>query len=287
MTTGEIIIYQPEDIHNFSIEVRVEDETVWLNRQQIAKLFGRDVKTIGKHINNVFAEGELIRNVVVANFAITTQHGAIPGKTQTVSVEHYNLDVIISVGYRVKSKRGTQFRIWATNILKDYLLKGYAINQRLERVEKKLYEHDEKFDLIIKTSLPPKEGLFFEGQIYDAFHFVSDLIKSAKDSIILIDNYVDDSVLTMMSDKQSNVSVDIYTKNLTKTLILAQEKFNSQYKNLTIREFSFSHDRFLIIDKKAIYLIGASMKDLGKKWFAFSRLDDINTEEILRKLPKK
>lgn len=277
---SEIILYQLEN--SFSLEVMMENETVWLTQAQMAQLFQKERSVITKHINNIYKEGELNRQITCAKFA----HMGLD-KDQKYETTMYNLDVIISVGYRVKSKRGTQFRIWATNILKDYLLKGYAINQRLERVEKKLYEHDEKFDLIIKTSLPPKEGLFFEGQIYDAFHFVSDLIKSAKESIILIDNYVDDSVLTMMSDKQSNVSVDIYTKNLTKTLILAQEKFNLQYKNLTIREFSFSHDRFLIIDKKAIYLIGASMKDLGKKWFAFSRLDDINTEEILRKLPKK
>jgi hypothetical protein len=277
---SEIILYQLEN--SFSLEVMMENETVWLTQAQMAQLFQKERSVITKHINNIYKEGELNRQITCAKFA----HMGLD-KDQKYETTMYNLDVIISVGYRVKSKRGTQFRIWATNILKDYLLKGYAINQRLERVEKKLYEHDEKFDLIIKTSLPPKEGLFFEGQIYDAFHFVSDLIKSAKESIILIDNYVDDSVLTMMSDKQSNVSVDIYTKNLTKTLILAQEKFNLQYRNLTIREFSFSHDRFLIIDKKAIYLIGASMKDLGKKWFAFSRLDDINTEEILRKLPKK
>jgi hypothetical protein len=277
---SEIILYQLEN--SFSLEVMMENETVWLTQAQMAQLFQKERSVITKHINNIYKEGELNRQITCAKFA----HMGLD-KDQKYETTMYNLDVIISVGYRVKSKRGTQFRIWATNILKDYLLKGYAINQRLERVEKKLYEHDEKFDLIIKTSLPPKEGLFFEGQIYDAFHFVSDLIKSAKESIILIDNYVDDSVLTMMSDKQSNVSVDIYTKNLTKSLILSQEKFNSQYKNLTIKEFSFSHDRFLIIDKKAIYLIGASMKDLGKKWFAFSRLDDINTEEILRKLPKK
>jgi hypothetical protein len=277
---SEIILYQLEN--SFSLEVMMENETVWLTQAQMAQLFQKERSVITKHINNIYKEGELNRQITCAKFA----HMGLD-KDQKYETTMYNLDVIISVGYRVKSKRGTQFRIWATNILKDYLLKGYAINQRLERVEKKLYEHDEKFDLIIKTSLPPKEGLFFEGQIYDAFHFVSDLIKSAKESIILIDNYVDDSVITMMSDKQSNVSVDIYTKNLTKSLILSQEKFNSQYKNLTIKEFSFSHDRFLIIDKKAIYLIGASMKDLGKKWFAFSRLDDINTEEILRRLPKK
>lgn len=124
---NEIILYRPNELAEH-IEVRIDEETVWLNRNQIASLFGRDVKTIGKHINNVFSEGELEKEVVIAKFATTTQHGAIKGKTQTILTEYYNLDVIISVGYRVKSKQGTQFRIWANQVLKDYLLKGYAYN---------------------------------------------------------------------------------------------------------------------------------------------------------------
>ena len=213
---NEIILYRPDELAEH-IEVRIDEETVWLNRQQIAKLFGRDVKTIGKHINNVFAEGELIRNVVVANFAITTQHGAIPGKTQTVSVEHYNLDVIISVGYRVKSKQGTQFRIWANKILKDYLLKGYAINKRMDRIEdnvESLKNKVNEIDLQIKTSLPLREGIFFDGQIFDAWKFVSDIIKTAKTSIHLIDNYVDETVLLLLSKtRKSWKSNYLYTKN--------------------------------------------------------------------------
>jgi len=213
---NEIILYRPDELAEH-IEVRIDEETVWLNRQQIAKLFGRDVKTIGKHINNVFAEGELIRNVVVANFAITTQHGAIPGKTQTVSVEHYNLDVIISVGYRVKSKQGTQFRIWANKILKDYLLKGYAINKRMDRIEdnvESLKNKVNEIDLQIKTSLPLREGIFFDGQIFDAWKFVSDIIKTAKTSIHLIDNYVDETVLILLSKtRKSCKSNYLYTKD--------------------------------------------------------------------------
>ena len=188
---NEIILYQPDEITE-RIEVRVENETVWLNRQQIAALFGRDVKTIGKHVNNVFAEGELIKEVVVAKFATTTQHGAIKGKMQTLNVEYYNLDVIISVGYRVKSKQGTQFRIWANTILKDYLLKGYALNNRMNRIEENLDSLAKKVDVIdfqINTSLPPNQGIFFNGQIFDAYVFVTDLIKAAKQSIVLIDNY--------------------------------------------------------------------------------------------------
>ncbi len=272
---NEIILYRPDELAEH-IEVRIDEETVWLNRQQIAKLFGRDVKTIGKHINNVFAEGELIRNVVVANFAITTQHGAIPGKTQTVSVEHYNLDVIISVGYRVKSKQGTQFRIWANKILKDYLLKGYAINKRMDRIEdnvESLKNKVNEIDLQIKTSLPLREGIFFDGQIFDAWKFVSDIIKTAKTSIHLIDNYVDETVLILLSKREKAVKAIIYTQKISKQFRLDIEKHNAQYEKIEVREFSKSHDRFLIVDNRDVYHIGASLKDLGRKWFAFSKME--------------
>lgn len=272
---NEIILYRPDELAEH-IEVRIDEETVWLNRQQIAKLFGRDVKTIGKHINNVFAEGELIRNVVVANFAITTQHGAIPGKTQTVSVEHYNLDVIISVGYRVKSKQGTQFRIWANKILKDYLLKGYAINKRMDRIEdnvESLKNKVNEIDLQIKTSLPLREGIFFDGQIFDAWKFVSDIIKTAKTSIHLIDNYVDETVLVLMSKRNISLKAYIYTQKISKQFRLDIEKHNAQYEKIEVREFSKSHDRFLIVDNRDVYHIGASLKDLGRKWFAFSKME--------------
>ena len=199
-------------------------------------------------------------------------------------VDFYNLDVIISVGYRVKSQRGTQFRIWANKVLKDYILKGYAVNNRIERLEKKVSEHDEKIDFFIRTSLPPREGLFFDGQIFDAFEFVQKLIKSAKKSIVLIDNYVDDSVLTMLADKRKGVSAAVYTKTIAPPLKLAAEKFNSQYGKLTINAISFTHDRFLILDEAEIYLIGASLKDLGKKWFAFAKLDADNIPEIMKRL---
>lgn len=272
---NEIILYRPDELAEH-IEVRIDEETVWLNRQQIAKLFGRDVKTIGKHINNVFAEGELIRNVVVANFAITTQHGAIPGKTQTVSVEHYNLDVIISVGYRVKSKQGTQFRIWANKILKDYLLKGYAINKRMDRIEdnvESLKNKVNEIDLQIKTSLPLREGIFFDGQIFDAWKFVSDIIKTAKTSIHLIDNYVDETVLILLSKREKAVKAIIYTQKISKQFQMDIEKHNAQYEKIEVREFSKSHDRFLIVDDRDVYHIGASLKDLGRKWFAFSKME--------------
>jgi len=284
---GEVAIYQPDN--SIHLEVFLQNETIWLNRLQIAMLFDRDVKTIGKHINNVFSDGELEREVVVANFATTTQHGAIKGKTQTISVEYYNLDVIISVGYRVKSLRGTQFRIWANSVLKNYLLRGYAINQRFERVEtlaidteKRVAETEKKIDFFVRTELPPREGIFSNGQIFDAYVFVSDLIKSAKKSIVLIDNYVDESVLLLLSKRNENVSAKILTASFTETLQQDLEKHNAQYPPITIEKFTKSHDRFLIIDNKETYLIGASLKDLGKKWFGFSKMEG---DWILAQLP--
>lgn len=278
----EIIIYQADETST-SIEVRIEEETVWLNRQQISTLFERDVKTIGKHINNVFEEGELDKSSTVANFATVQNEG---GRKVERQIEYYNLDVIISIGYRVKSNRGTQFRIWANKVLKDYLLKGYAVNQRFERLENDVHNIKSKLgkiDFQIKTNLPPKEGIYFDGQIFDAYVFANDLIRNAKETIILIDNYIDDSVLLMLSKRNKNVKTIIYTSNLTKELRLDLKKYKSQYPDVEIRMFSKSHDRFLIIDNKDVYHIGASLKDLGKKWFAFSKIN-FEVQDILKRL---
>ena len=272
---NEIILYRSNELPS-RIEVRIENETVWLNRQQIATLFGRDVKTIGKHINNVFSEGELIKEVVVAKFATTTQHGAMKGKTQTLDVEYYNLDVIISVGYRVKSKQGIQFRIWANRVLKDHLLKGYSLNNRINRIEDRVETLNDKvngIDLQISSQALPAQGVFFNGQIFDAYTFVSDLIRKAKSSLILIDNYIDDTVLTHFIKRENGIEFIIYTKYISKQLKLDIKKHNLQYPPVKIWKFDKAHDRFLIIDQNEIYHFGASLKDLGKKWFAFSQLD--------------
>ncbi len=216
---NEIVIYEAKELTQH-IEVRIDEETVWLNKEQISSLFGRDRSVISRHINNIFKEGELQREKVCAFFAHTTQHGAIKGKTQIKNVEYYNLDVIISVGYRVKSKQGTQFRIWANKILKDYLLRGYALNQRMNRIEdnfQKLAQKVEGIELQIQANLPPNQGIFFNGQVFDAYAFVSDLIRSAKKSIILIDNYIDDTVLTRFTKRKKGVTVTIFTKNISKT----------------------------------------------------------------------
>ncbi|MBN9350359.1 MAG: virulence RhuM family protein [Chitinophagaceae bacterium] len=283
---NEIVLYQSDEITE-RIEVRLEDDTVWLNRQQLALLFGRDVKTIGKHINNVFSEGELIREVVVAKFATTTQHGAIKNKTQIQQVEYYNLDVIISVGYRVKSKQGTKFRIWATSILKDYLLKGYALNQRMNRIENtvdRLADKVKKISFQIKSTELPTQGVFFDGQIFDAYELASKIIRSAKRSIILIDNYIDESTLTHLSKKAKAVKVLLLTKNITKGVSLDVKKANEQYGNFELKFFSKSHDRFLIIDHTEVYHMGASLKDLGKKWFAFSKLEINSIDAIIKEI---
>ncbi|MGM0650641.1 MAG: virulence RhuM family protein [Bacteroidota bacterium] len=281
---NQIVLYQAED-ETTSLEVRVEDETVWLNRHQIAYLFDRDIKTIGKHINNVFNENELDKRSTVANFATVQNEG---GRIVERQIEFYNLDVIISVGYRVKSKRGTQFRIWANKVLKDYLLKGYAVNHRIDRLEDDMHTVKNKLheiDFHIQASLPPNEGIFFNGQIFDAWVFATDLVKTAKKSIVLIDNYVDEQVLLLLSKRKKNVSAKIYTKNISKQFSLDVKKHNSQYPEIEVKQFSNSHDRFLILDNKKVYHIGASLKDLGKKWFAFSKID-IEVQKILENLPE-
>ena len=268
---NEIVVYQADNLT--SVEVKLGNDTVWLNRNQIASLFKRDVKTIGKHINNVFSEAELDRDATVANFATVQLEGDREVERQ---IEHYNLDVIISVGYRVKSIQGTQFRIWANKILKDYLLKGYAVSKRIDRIEDNVHTligRVDEIDLQIKSSLLPQQGIFYDGQVFDAYVFVSDLIKTAEKSIILIDNYIDECVLQLFTKRNKNVSVNIYTKNITKTLKQDLEKHNAQYPKIEIESFTKAHDRFLIIDETTVYHFGASLKDLGKKWFAFSKME--------------
>ncbi len=263
---GEIIMYQPDE--SIRLEVRIAEDTAWLNRQQMALLFGRDVKTIGKHINNALAE-ELHGLSTVAKFATVQQEGS---RIVNREIEYYNVDMILSVGYRVKSQHGVQFRQWANSVLKEYLLRGYAINQRFERLEQRVSRTEEKIDFFVRTALPPKEGIFYDGQIFDAYTFASELIRSAKLRIVLIDNYIDESVLLMLAKRNENITADIVTRQITETLALDIKRHNRQYPPITIRENSRYHDRFLIIDD-AVYHIGASLKDLGKKLFAFSKLE--------------
>ena len=267
-------MYQPDS--EVRLEVRLEEETVWLNRQQLSELFNRDVKTIGKHVNNALKE-ELAGMATVANFATVQKEG---DRIVTRQVEYYNLDTVLSVGYRVKSNRGVEFRRWANKVLKEYLLKGHVINYRLEQMDTRLQKHErqieyltDKVDFFVRTSLPPVEGVFYDGQIFDAYKFATDLIRSAKKSILLIDNYVNESVLLMLSKRNAGVKADIYTQTVSRQLQLDLQKHSSQYPPISIHVYKKCHDRFLIIDGTDVWHIGASLKDLGKKMFAFSRLD--------------
>lgn len=275
MEQGEIILYQPDEA--VKLDVRLEGETVWLTQAQIAELFGTRRQAITKHLKNIFDSEELNEESVCSILELTAADG------KNYKTKFYNLDAILSVGYRVNSKNATLFRRWANSVLKDYLLKGYSINQRLNeieqrmdnsffQIEKTITEHGKKIDFFVRTSLPPVEGIFFDGQIFDAYKFASELIKSARKSLLLIDNYVDESVLLMLSKRQSGVTATVYTQRITPQLQLDLDRFNSQYPPVDVRTCKLSHDRFLIIDDTEVYHIGASLKDLGKKWFAFSKM---------------
>jgi len=275
---NEIVIYQPDN--TLQLEVMLENETVWLTQAQMVMLFGRDQSVISKHIRNVFKEKEISIESNMQNLHITNIDRPI---------SFYSLDVVISVGYRVKSQRGTQFRIWANKILKDYLLRGYVINQRFEQIdnklsqhEQKLLEHQKQIDFIVRTELPPKEGIFYNGQIFDAYKFVSDLIELAKKEIIVIDNYLDASVLILLLKRKNNVKATIYTNGISNTLKLDLQKHNAQYPKIFIEEKPNIHDRFLLIDND-LYHIGASLKDLGKKLFAFSKME-MKASDLLKNI---
>ena len=268
MEQGEIILYQPDE--TIKLEVRMEDETVWLTQAQIVELFQSSKANISEHIKNIYEQEELEESSTVRDFRTVRQEG----KRQVVrNLTYYNLDAIISIGFRVNSKRGIQFRQWANKVLKEYLLKGYSINRRLSELEKTVALHSEKIDFFVRTSLPPVEGIFFDGQIFDAYKFATDLIKTARKSLLLIDNYVDESVLLMLSKRNPGVTATVYTQKITPQLQLDLDKYNDQYPPINIRTYRNSHDRFLIVDDKEVYHIGASLKDLGKKMFAFSKLE--------------
>ena len=271
---GEIILYQPDN--EVRLEVRLEDETVWLTQAQMAELFQTSKQNVSLHTNNIFKEGELMPEATVKDSLTVRIEG---GRAVKRKMTWYNLDVIISVGYRVKSVRGTQFRQWASKVLKEYLLKGHVINYRLERMDTRLTKHErqieyltDKVDFFVRTSLPPVEGVFYDGQIFDAYKFAADLIRSAKKSILLIDNYIDESVLLMLSKRNAGVEADIYTHIVNRQLQLDLQKHNSQYPPIGINTCRKCHDRFLVIDGAEVWHIGASLKDLGRKMFAFSRL---------------
>ena len=270
---GEIILYQPDEA--VRLEVRLEDETVWLTQEQIAILFGTKRPAITKHLNNIYNSGELDKESTCS----ILEHMGNDGKQKYVT-KFYNLDAILSVGYRVNSRNATLFRRWSNSVLKEYLLKGHAINYRLQQIDTRLQKHErqikyltDKVDFFVRTSLPPVEGIFYDGQIFDAYKFATDLIRSAEKSLLLIDNYIDESVLLMLSKRRSGVCATVYTQKITVQLQLDIERHNRQYSPVEMRIYNKCHDRFLIIDNTEVYHIGASLKDLGKKMFAFSRMD--------------
>ena len=287
------LIFQTQDGLT-RIQVELEEETVWLTQEQMSILFGKGRTTITEHIRNIFLEGELQESKVCRKFRHTTQHGAIDGLLQTRDVKFYNLDVIISVGYRVKSIRGTQFRQWANKVLKEYLLRGYAVNQRVnqleDKVDRRFADYDQKIehlnqqvDFFVKTSLPPKEKVFFDGQLFDAHVLMSRLVESAEKRIVLIDNYIDESVLTLLLKRKDKVEATIYTMQMSGAFKLDLQKHNKQYPPVAVKIYTNAHDRFLIIDDK-VYHVGASVKDLGKKLCAVSLLSCIDADEMIRKL---
>ena len=293
---GEVIFYQPDN--TMRLEVRLEDETVWLTQQQMVTLFQSSKANVSEHIRNIYDQGELEQEATVRNFRTVRKEG---NRMVNRTLTYYNLDTIISVGFRVNTKRGIMFRQWANRTLKEYLLRGYAFhqqmiamqrqidvrleeqNERLSAVENHLHEHDQKFDMIVKTPELPNEGVFFDGQIFDAFKLVMQLIKSAEHRIILIDNYINEEILTMFDQRANGVTACIYTARIDSTMQLAIQRHDAQYDPIPVNVFRMSHDRWLIIDDK-VYHFGASLKDLGKKWFGVSLYQDITPEELLSKI---
>ena len=283
---NEIILYQPDD--TLALDVRVEDESVWLTQAQMAELFQATKQNISLHIRNIYKEGELEIRPTVKEYLTVQKEG---NRNVQRKISYYNLDVIISVGYRVKSLRGTQFRQWANKVLKEYLLRGYSVNQRMmlleDRIDRRFSEYDQHFreldgkvDFFVRSSLQPKEGILFNGQIFDAYAIVAGLIRQAKKRIVVIDNYIDDSVLVQLSKRRPGVTVDIYDGQISKKLKLDVDKHNEQYPGVTLHKYTKAHDRFLIIDED-VYHIGASLKDLGKKLFAFSKMEVMTASDLI------
>lgn len=286
---SNLVVYNDGELE---LKVSVDSETIWLTQKQIAEVFGVNIPAISKHIKNIYKDNELNEFSTVSILEIVQKEGK---RNIVRNIEHYNLDIVLSVGYRTNSVKAIKFRQWATSVLKNYIQNGYVINGEkitndrfvsLENDVNILKSQIKKINSKIKeNSLEFNQNIFFDGQIYDSYSFVNDLIKLAKSEIILIDNYIDDTVFTLFS-KYPNINFTIYTSTISKELKLDFEKYSKQYKNISLKTFKSSHDRFLIIDKKEIYHLGASLKDLGKKWFAFSKmsLNSLNLDDILHKL---
>ena len=281
--TGEIVLYQPDE--TIRLEVRMGDDTVWLTQAQMAELFYVKEHTITYHIKEIYKTEELEEKGTARKIRVVRKEGH---RYVNRNIDFYNLDMIISVGYRVNSKRGVKFRQWATKVLKEYLLQGYTVNQQISEIKqtmvqqkKEIAEIRNKVDFFVQTSLPPLQGVFFDGQIFDAYRFVSDLVRKADRRIILIDNYVDDTVLALLDKRKEGVTATIYTKSISHQFQLDIQRHNEQYTPIEVQQFNRAHDRFLIIDDE-VYHIGASIKDLGKKWFAFALMHDLVADDFMK-----
>lgn len=272
---GEIVMYQPDE--TIRLEVRMEGETVWLNQAQMAELFGTKRQAITKHLQNIYDCDELKKKATSSILELVRKEGK---RTVKRKVEFYNLDAIISVGFRVNTKRGIEFRQWANQVLKDYLLKGYVVNQRITALEHQVADLTEKVNFFVRSSLPPVEGIFYDGQIFDAYAHIISLIKQARSSIVLIDNYIDVDTLTMLSNRAANISATIYTRQLSQQQQLDIQRHNQQYPPIAVNLCQRNHDRFLIIDD-VVYLFGASLKDAGKKLFAYIKMQETSASELL------
>ena len=269
---SEIVIYQPDE--NLQLQVRLENETVWLTQVQMVALFQSSKGNISEHIKSIFEQGELDRNSTVRKIRTVRKEG---NRMVEREVEFYNLEMIISVGFRVNTKSGIAFRRWANMVLKNYLLNGYAFNQRFERLEHRVANVEERqnaFDIEIHAALPPTKGVFYEGQVFDARQMVEKLLHQAKHEIILIDNYVNADVLALLNESATDVKLTIYTTAVSDALQQAAQLNKKQNnRDITLKQYGNKiHDRFLIIDDD-LYHFGASIKDLGKKLFAFSKLN--------------
>jgi len=275
----DVIVYDNGEI---ALDISVEQESIWLTQKQMATLFEKDVRTINDHIKAIYKDEELEENATIRKIRIVQKEGS---REVSRDVNHYNLDMVISVGYRVSSKKATKFRQWATKILKEYITNGYAINSQKITVDRFLHleESVSSLEQEVKGLKEDKEqtrltqGVFYNGQIYDAYVLINDILKLAEREVVLIDNYIDESVLTLFS-KYPELHYTIITKSTSKQLTLDIKKYNAQYNNLTIQKSNRYHDRFLLLDGVRAYHIGASLKDLGKKVFAFSQID----REMLR-----
>ena len=262
----DIIVYENGELE---LKVSLNSETIWLSTNDMASLFSVKRPAIVKHIKNIYNSFELKES---SSCSILEQV-AKDGKLRKIN--YYNLDIIISVGYRVNSLQATKFRQWATRVLKSYISDGYVINSEKITQKRLLHLENDMKDIklhIKNNTLELNQGIFYNGQIYDAYIFLNDILKSANISIILIDNYINDTVLTIFS-KYPKLKFKIITSNISKQLKLDIDKYNSQYNNLEISINKTYHDRFIIIDDNELYHLGASLKDLGKKVFAFNKMD--------------